>query len=120
MQIQILQPDSHFCSREQALARCSERVLTLRLSIGKVPSAPSIAIIRCQAANDGSSSDDAAALKCGGLMHVELLRSLLSPLRLWRTILLVTAVGFAVATFSGDALAVFCSTLACAFVFSTF
>ncbi|MFL6548676.1 MAG: hypothetical protein ACJ8OJ_08255 [Povalibacter sp.] len=53
-------------------------------------------------------------------MHVELLRSLLSPLRLWRTILLVTAVGFAVATFSGDALAVFCSTLACAFVFSTF
>jgi hypothetical protein len=53
-------------------------------------------------------------------MHVELLRSLSAPLRLWRTTLLMILAGYAVARLSGDALAVLCTTIACAFVFSAF
>jgi hypothetical protein len=53
-------------------------------------------------------------------MHVEIIRSLLSPLRLWRTMLLMLAVGSAIVTISPDAIAVLCSTSACAFVFSRF
>jgi hypothetical protein len=53
-------------------------------------------------------------------MHVELLRSLPSPLRLWRTTLLMILAGYSVAWLSGDALAVLCATLGCAFVFSAF
>lgn len=56
----------------------------------------------------------------GSLMHAEILRWFLSPLRLWRTILLMFGVGFAVASLSGDLFAVFCATSACAFVFSGF
>jgi hypothetical protein len=53
-------------------------------------------------------------------MHAELLRSLLSPLRLWRTIFLMIAMDSTVARFSQDAFAVLCSSVACAFVFSAF
>lgn len=51
-------------------------------------------------------------------MQAEILRWVFSPLRLWRTILLVLGVGFATARFSGDPVAVLCATGACAFVFS--
>lgn len=51
-------------------------------------------------------------------MQAEILRWVLSPLRLWRTIFLMLGVGFAIASFSGDPLAVFCTTSACAFAFS--
>ncbi len=53
-------------------------------------------------------------------MHTEILRWLLSPLRLWRTILLISGAGFAVAALSGDSFVVLCTTSACAFAFSTF
>lgn len=53
-------------------------------------------------------------------MHAETLRWIVSPLRLWRTILLMFGAGFAVATFSGDPFAVLCTTGACAFAFSGF
>ena len=44
------------------------------------------------------------------------LRSLLSPLWLWRTMLLVFIVGSLIARLSGDATAVLLISLACAFV----
>lgn len=53
-------------------------------------------------------------------MHAETLRWTFSPLRLWRTILLMFGVGFAIASFSGDPFAVLCTTSACAFAFSGF
>lgn len=54
-------------------------------------------------------------------MHNEILRWFLSPLRLWRTIFLMSGVGFAVAGISGgDPVAVLCTTSACAFAFSGF
>jgi hypothetical protein len=53
-------------------------------------------------------------------MHAEFLRSLLAPLRLWRTILLMIVMDWTVARLSHDAFAVLCSSIACAFVFSAF
>jgi len=53
-------------------------------------------------------------------MQAEILRWVLSPLRLWRTIFLMFGVGFAIASFSGDPFAVLCTTSACAFAFSGF
>lgn len=53
-------------------------------------------------------------------MHAEVFRWLSSPLRLWRTILLVFLAGFCVSKLSGDGFAVLCVTFACAFVLTGF
>jgi len=49
-------------------------------------------------------------------MHAEVFRWLSSPIRLWRTILLVFGAALIVAKLSGDGLAVLCTTTACAFL----
>lgn len=51
---------------------------------------------------------------------MELVRSLLSPIRLWRTVLLMIPAGSAVAVLTGSAFAVFCAMMICAFVLSGF
>lgn len=53
-------------------------------------------------------------------MHVEFVRSLLSPLRLWRTMLLMIPAGTAVAALTGNAFAVLCTMVVCAFSLSGF
>ena len=51
-------------------------------------------------------------------MHAEILRWVFSPLRLWRTILLMFGVGSALASFSDDPFAILCTTSVCAFAFT--
>ncbi len=53
-------------------------------------------------------------------MHADVVRWFLSPLRLWRTILLMSGVGLVTARLSGDAIVVLCATGLCAFAFSGF
>lgn len=53
-------------------------------------------------------------------MHSELRRSLLAPVFYWRTVLLVMIVGLMVTTLIRDMVAVLLSSVACAFVFSSY
>jgi hypothetical protein len=79
-----------------------------------------LAIIASQADKAALSIDHSGRRFEECLMLTELQRSLMAPLLLWRTMLLVFVVGSLVARLSGDATAVLLIAMACAFLLRNF